>query len=605
MESRLVDRASRSGWVTYSVAVTAAVGGLLIRLPLAAVLGEKVPYITFFLATAVSATFGGQGPGLVTTVLGALFASWFVMRDGTLLSSNPADNLGLVLFLGIGGFISVLAGRLLDARSHENALRLLFEQTLVSIGDAVISTDEEKRVRFMNRVAERLTGWKEAEAKGRPMSEVFRIVAEDSDVPIEDPVEKVLRTGNIVGLANHTELISRNGRRIPIDDSGAPIRDKLGGIAGAVLVFRDITTRRDAERMLLATEQRCRKILESITDAFVLFDHEWRFKDMNEAASKLMRRQPADVMGKVLWEHYPALVGTIVEEEYRRAVAERVAVHFEHFNTGWEQWFELSAYPSDEGLAVYFRDISERKRSESELTRLNDDLQQFTFAATHDLREPLRMVLIYAELLQRDLKGQYGTQADEFISHVVNGAQRISRLIDGLLEYLRTGEIEPAMQAPVDANAALNEALEDLHLSVSEAGGTIVSDPLPEIAIARVHLRQIFQNLVANAVKYNRNGVAPQVHVSAQRKEEMWVFAIRDNGIGIAPQHHGRIFEPFKRLHGSEVSGSGIGLATCKRIVERYGGRIWVESEERLGSTFYFSLPAGNASAALHNDGVF
>jgi len=583
------------------VALAAAIGGLLIRFPMAALLQDKVPYITFIAATAVSSTFGGTGPGLLTTGLGALFAWIFVVPStGAFFPLDAADDLGLLLFLLISGFISVLAGRLLAARSNESALRLLFQQTLMSIGDGVISTDDGKRIRFMNRVAEELTGWREVDAKGKLMNEVFRIVHEDGDAPVEDPVDKVLLTRSVVGFANHTELIARDGRRIPIDDSAAPIQDLRGNIAGAVLVFRDVTERRKAQRKLEDAERRYRNILESITEAFLLLDENWRFAELNEPACRLMRRPAAELKGKVIWEEYPAIAGTNVEKQYRNAVAGRMPVHFEHRTERWDQWFEISAYPSDEGLAVYFRDITERKRNEVEMKRLNGDLQQFTFAATHDLREPLRMVLIYSELLQRDLGSKYGAQADEFIGYVVTGAQRISRLIDGLLEYLRTGEIEAPESVPIPAEDAFREALGDLEVSVSEARGTVTFDSLPNVAISRVHLRQLFQNLIANGLKYSRPGVPPNIHVCARREDGRWIFQVRDNGIGIAPQHYERIFQPFKRLHGSEVSGSGIGLATCKRIVERYGGRIWVESNGHHGCTFCFSLPDADRDSGIN-----
>jgi PAS domain S-box-containing protein len=241
MESRLVKRASRSPLATYGVAVAAPILALLVRLPFKSVLGEKVPYITFFLATAVSATFGGFRPGLVATALGALLAlRWILPPADTFTFNGIADASGFMLFVGIGSFISYLAGRLIESRKHEKALRLLFQQTLVSIGDALISIDDEQRVRLMNPVAERLTGWKEGEAKGRSISEVFHLVREGTDVPAEIPIESILRGGTVAGLTHHTELVTRTGERISIDDSGAPIRDEAGRIAGAVLISRDI-----------------------------------------------------------------------------------------------------------------------------------------------------------------------------------------------------------------------------------------------------------------------------------------------------------------------------------------------------------------------------
>ena len=244
------------------------------------------------------------------------------------------------------------------------------------------------------------------------------------------------------------------------------------------------------------------------------------------------------------------------------------------------------------------QDIAERERVEKELEksnldlkRVNDDLNQFTFAATHDIREPLRMMTIYVQLLQRDLQGQLSGNATEYIENVVNGAQRISRLIDGLLQFTRLGGSESLKPIRVDAGVALEEALEDLRMSIAETDATVMHSPLPVVLAEPTHLRQLFQNLIGNSIKYRRPELKPQIQVCSHRDGDHWRFTIRDNGIGVASEHHDQIFLPFKRLHGSEITGAGIGLATCKRIVERYGGRIWVSSEEHRGAEFSFTLP--------------
>jgi PAS domain S-box-containing protein len=595
MENRLAERASHSASARYGVAVASAVAGLIIRFALASGLGETVPYITFFLATSMSATFGGFGPGMLTTVLGGILAGLYVVPPfGSLAFSAASDYVGFLLYMTIGAFISYQAHRLIRATQHENALRGLFEQTLMSIGDAVISTDDEMRVRLMNSVAEQLTGWTQAEANGKYIGDVFRIVTEGSDTPVEIPVEKVLKTGRIVGLANHTELVAKDGRRIPIDDSGAPIRDQRGAMAGAVLVFRDIIERRAAEVALENSERRSRQILESITDAFVLLDRDWRIIDLNATAEKLVGRSAESLIGTNHWEEFPDSVGTVIESSYRRAVAERISVHFEVYYDAWGRWFEINAYPSGDDLAVYFRDITERKHSEAALHRLNEDLQQFTFAATHDFREPLRMMTAYVQMLQRRVGHQLDEESRSYIARVVNGGERISRLIDGLLEFSGLGALDGDKPKRVSAEAALSEALGNLQVLTAETKASVTHQALPDVVADPVHLCQLFQNLVGNALKYRTPDIAPEIRISAEKDGLNWLFAVQDNGIGVDPKHFGQIFMPFKRLHGSEISGAGIGLATCKRIVERYNGRIWLESQERKGSTFYFTLPSAN-----------
>ena len=476
METRLAKRQIRSPWATYSVALAAAGAALLLRLALGHWFQDKLPYITFFLGTAASASFGGLGPGLVTTAAGALLAAWYVVPPaGSLLLNEAEDYIGLALFVGVSGFISYTCGRLLDAKRREQALRQLFQQTLLSIGDAVICADNEKQVRFMNRVAEELTGWSAGEAVGRPIEEVFRIVQEGSDTPAEIPLDEVFAKNTIVGLANHTDLITREGRRIPIDDSASPIRTARGEVVGAVLVFRDITR---------------------------------------------------------------------------------------------------------------------RKLEESELRRLNEDLTQFTFAATHDLREPLRIITVYAQMLDRKYSGALDGDGRRFINQIVDGAGRIGRLVDGLLQFSRiNGGDAPAPQ-PVRTAAAVNGALEALKLVIEDTKAEISCGELPAVLADETHIAQVFQNLIANALKYCPRGLRPQIRIAGVRDGAFCRFTVQDNGIGVAPEFHQQIFQPFKRLHGPEITGAGIGLATCKRIVERYGGRIWVDSEGKgKGACFRFTLP--------------
>jgi PAS domain S-box-containing protein len=475
--------------------------------------------------------------------------------------------------------------------NEASATAELLQVTLSSLGDAVISTDAGARIRMINPAAEKLTGWSSADAIGKPIVEVFRIVKEGTGTPAEIPIDRILRTGKVIGLANHTELIGKTGGRIPIDDSGAPIRSREGKIMGAVLVFRDIVERREAERALVASERRAREILDSIRDARVILDGQWRFKELNPAAEKILNVSAADLLDRDHWEAYPALVGTPLEAAYRKAAADNVPAHLEYFYPAGERWLDVRAYPSSLGLTIYLRDITERKLSEAALLRLNDDLRHFTYAATHDVREPLRMITIGIQMFRRHSGGNLDSGANELLDQIDNGAQRISRLIDGLLQFSRAGDI-PADPASADAEAALKEAIGNVEMSIRDEQAKITNDPLPAVAADSVHLTQLFQNLLSNALKYGRLGVPPEVHVSAKREGADCVFSVRDNGIGIAPQYHARIFEPFRRLHGSEIAGAGVGLATCKRIVERHGGRIWVESEPGNGAIFFFSLPA-------------
>ncbi|HTA71842.1 MAG TPA: ATP-binding protein [Bryobacteraceae bacterium] len=243
-------------------------------------------------------------------------------------------------------------------------------------------------------------------------------------------------------------------------------------------------------------------------------------------------------------------------------------------------------------------EVIERRRAEQELQaanqaiqRANENLREFAHVASHDLQEPLRSVAGFSELLRRKYKGKLDDQADEFIELINSGAIRMQNLIRALLEYSRataSSAAEPV--APVDSAAALRVALDNLNTAIQSTGASIQTLELPTVKAHEIALVQLFQNLISNAIKYSKEH--PLIQISAQRDAEFWKFSVADNGIGIDPHDQERIFHIFKRAHGDEYPGSGIGLAICSRIVERYGGRIWVEGAPGQGSTFYFSLPA-------------
>jgi signal transduction histidine kinase len=253
------------------------------------------------------------------------------------------------------------------------------------------------------------------------------------------------------------------------------------------------------------------------------------------------------------------------------------------------------------------RKLAEQALAEKaqDLQRSNSDLEQFAYVASHDLQEPLRMISSYAQLLAKRYKGKMDGDADDYFGFMVDGANRMQALIADLLVYARVDSRAKEKQ-PTDCNAVLDRVRRDLTMAIQESGAIVTIDPLPTIEADETQLAQLFQNLVGNAIKF-RNGNAPEVRVSFEAQANDWLFAVKDNGIGIDPQFRERVFAIFQRLHTqADYSGTGIGLAVCKKIVERHGGKIWLESEVGKGTTFLFTVPRklGSEMPATPNMGL-
>jgi signal transduction histidine kinase len=248
-------------------------------------------------------------------------------------------------------------------------------------------------------------------------------------------------------------------------------------------------------------------------------------------------------------------------------------------------------------LAAAFEALRQRSvQNEALLTdlrRANADLEQFAYSASHDLQEPIRNVAVYSELFQKRYAGKLDSQAEQFLRFMVEGAHRMGYLVSVLLAYTQAARLDDEAPNSVDAAAVLEQVLDSLKRSIEESGAVVTHDSLPVVTVRETHLQQVLQNLIGNAIKYRKESELPRIHVAAVKENGHWCFSISDNGIGIAPEYHTQVFGLFKRLHGRNgtYGGTGIGLAICQKIVERYGGRIWLEAEPGMGAVFYFTLP--------------
>lgn len=497
-----------------------------------------------------------------------------------------------------------------ERKRAEEALRASehwLSTMLRSIGDAVIATDAKGLVTLMNHVAKNLTGWDDAEAVDKPLEDVFNIINEQTGEQAENPVARAIREGVVVGLANDTVLIAKDGTKRPIADSAAPMRDDEGNIIGTVMVFRDITERKKAEKELRETSNYLEKLFNYVNAPIVVWDPAFRITRFNHAFEHLTGYTASEVIGKELNMLFPEASRDESLNKIERTLSgehwESVEIQIlrKDGDVRIALWNSANIYAEDGrtllATIAQGQDITERKQAEAklkqsiaELKRSNAELEQFAYVASHDLQEPLRMVSSYTQLLARRYRGKLDADADDFIAYAVDGSNRMQMLINDLLAYSRVSTRGKPFE-PTDCEAILSQIRVNLQAAIEESDAVITHDPLPTVVADASQLAQLLQNLIGNAVKF-RSEEPLHVHVSAEQKGNEWVFSVRDNGIGIDPEYADRIFIVFQRLHNrDEYPGTGIGLAICKKIVERHGGRIWVESQPGKGSTFYFTIP--------------
>ena len=339
-------------------------------------------------------------------------------------------------------------------------------------------------------------------------------------------------------------------------------------------------------------------ILESADDAIFIKDTEGRYVIVNSVFSRRVGMSVQDLVGKTPLDVYPEEVGAKIRADDLEALAgDKMVENEDQFDTpGGQKIFLARKVPVRDsggkvvGLLGISRDITERKRLEEALQARTQDLEQFAYVASHDLQEPLRMVSSFVQLLARRYEGKLDSDADEFIQFAVDGATRMETLINHLLEYSRVGT-EGKSPESCDCEQVVTQVETDLTPAIKESSAAVTRDRLPSVMADRTQLAQLFQNLIGNAIKF-RGDQQPRIHISGTRSNGDWLFTVGDNGIGIDSQHTERIFEIFERLHSRrKYSGTGIGLAICKKIVERHGGRIWVESEKGTGARFRFTIP--------------
>jgi len=365
----------------------------------------------------------------------------------------------------------------------------------------------------------------------------------------------------------------------------------------------------EAQTAILEREERLRSTIASMDDLVVILDKDDIFLDYYQPLGKLgLFLLPKQFLGKRYWEVLPSHIAAQLKEAIEKVIATGTVHYFDYSYTNEGdthiKWSTVKVSIRKDkaghfvGITAVVRDITDRKAVKEKLTlqaqeliRSNAELEQFAYVASHDLREPLRKIKSYTELLEQRYKSQLDERADKYIYYIVDGASRLQALVTDLLLYSRVGRSSDLALEQTDMGKILAYVLDDLEVAIKEKGAIVTYDQLPTVVADSKQMAQLLQNLVGNGIKFHTE--APiKVTISAKQQGNEWVFAVQDNGIGIEPQFVDRIFLIFQQLHTrTEYSGNGIGLAICKKIVENHNGRIWVESEVGKGTTFYFTLP--------------
>jgi PAS domain S-box-containing protein len=394
--------------------------------------------------------------------------------NGTLERAKITEPFGYVVKpFGIPELHATIEMALYRARTQQELLegREWLFTTLRSIGEAVIATDNQGRVKFMNATAEHLTGFQQEEVLNRDIDTILPLLTNSGEPVTSSPAKKALASGEPVTEDCDYLLLTKSGARVPIMDGASPLKNQRGEVAGVVIAVRDMT---------------------------------------------------------------------------------------------------------------------DRKRIEDELLRSNEELMQFAYTASHDLKEPLRTVTACTQLLGNSLEGKLDAEQEKILNFIVEGGSKMSALVEGLLDLGRVSGEHALRTFP--ARESVEQAIAALSTYIQERNARVAYESLPVVTADPEQLASVFQNLISNGIKYQR-GNTPEVRITAEKRRDQYVFCVADNGIGIAPRHHDEVFRIFSRLHPKQFRGTGIGLATTKRIIERHGGSIWLASEEGQGARFFFSLP--------------
>ncbi|MBA3986289.1 MAG: PAS domain S-box protein [Flavobacteriales bacterium] len=489
-----------------------------------------------------------------------------------------------------------------------------FNQTLVCLGDGVITTDNNGVITLLNKAASELTGWQPEEATGKHIDHIFEIINERTGQKVINPVMEALQQNRIVMLANHTILTKKDGSQLFIDDSGAPIHNEIGEIIGAVLIFRDITEKKKADdeiitlnqtlekrveeraAELLKTEQTLSNTLDNMMEGALIVGFDWKIIYTNNAWLRHAKYTRKEVLGFTLMEKFSGYEQTEFYKVQEKCMNERVPVHIENkftFPDGSEGWFEVTAQPSFEGIFIMTIDITERKKAESERVKMisdivqrNSDLEQFSYIVSHNLRAPAANIIGLAEILQDEtLTSQEQKELLQGLSKSIAALDIVIKDINKILQV--KSEVNKKKEILIFSKL-VNDIMISIGNLIDKDRVSIISDfsEVDEIYSIKVYIHSIFYNLISNSIKYGKQNEPPLIEIKSKKENGKIILTFKDNGLGIDIKKQGdKIFGLYRRFH-SHVEGKGMGLFMVKTQVESLGGKITIASELNKGTEF-------------------
>ena len=479
-------------------------------------------------------------------------------------------------------------------RADETAQRLV--DIVESSNDAIIGTMLDGTVTSWNTAAQILFGYSAAEIIDQPIERLIPLQMRSHEREVANRVAEI-------GDASRyqTVRLAKDGRELSVAVNISPIRNSHGNVIGTSRIVHDISEEQSREKAFRLSEERQRLAVEAGQVGLWYLDVATSKVIWTDRCKELHGISPASVT-----PDYPQVLSLIhsddreaLQNALNRTLAGEAELEIDYRTRGLDyrtKWIQSRGRAQRDpagaviGIHGTVIDLTARRESEDKLRRLNTELEQFAYAAAHDLQEPLRNLALATALLESDTLNHQDDSQPRLLAVVGDNARRMEAMVKDLLAYSRSLD-GPVEQNPVsDAPLILEKALDNLASAIAESHALVTSDALPVVSMPETHLLQIFQNLIGNALKYAGDS-PPRIHVGVTVRHEDVLLFVRDNGVGIAPQFHNRVFRMFKRLHAGPIKGTGIGLAVCKRIVEHYGGNIWIESQIGEGATFFFTIP--------------